>query len=69
MPMKKSREPLKISYADAPFVEEFVNRFGTGFPDLVRNAFGARTYARLQKVKAKYDPQNVFRLNQNILPG
>jgi FAD/FMN-containing dehydrogenase len=38
-------------------------------PDLVRNAFGARTYARLQKVKAKYDPQNVFRLNQNILPG
>ncbi len=37
--------------------------------DMVRNAFGAETYARLQAVKAKYDPQNLFRLNQNIVPG
>lgn len=35
---------------------------------LVRDAFGAETYARLQKVKGKYDPHNLFRMNQNIIP-
>ena len=37
--------------------------------NLVRDAFGAEAYGRLQKVKRKYDPQNLFRMNQNILPG
>lgn len=37
--------------------------------DLVRDAFGAKAYERLQRVKRKYDPQNLFHLNQNILPG
>ena len=37
--------------------------------NLVRDAFGAETYARLQKVKRKYDPENLFRMNQNILPS
>ena len=36
--------------------------------NLVRDAFGADAYGRLQKVKRKYDPQNLFRMNQNILP-
>lgn len=26
-------------------------------------------YERLTKIKSKYDPQNLFRVNQNILPG
>jgi FAD/FMN-containing dehydrogenase len=30
--------------------------------------FGATTYARLQQVKRRYDPENVFRTNQNVLP-
>jgi FAD/FMN-containing dehydrogenase len=37
--------------------------------DLVRDAFGAEAYGRLQKVKRKYDPQNLFRMNQNIVPA
>ena len=37
--------------------------------DLVRNAFGRDTYARLIAIKKKYDPANFFRLNQNIPPN
>ncbi|QIG48116.1 FAD-binding oxidoreductase [Nordella sp. HKS 07] len=36
---------------------------------LVRDAFGHATYARLQEIKRKYDPDNLFRMNQNIIPG
>ena len=36
--------------------------------NLVRDAFGAETYAKLQGIKRTHDPSNVFRLNQNIVP-
>jgi len=47
----------------------YLNFPGHGEGDnLVRDAFGAATYARLQTIKRKYDPHNLFRMNQNILP-
>jgi UDP-N-acetylenolpyruvoylglucosamine reductase len=34
----------------------------------VRQAYGAEKYDRLKVLKRKYDPTNLFRLNQNITP-
>ena len=49
------------------------NRSYLNFPghgedsELTRSTFGSN-YERLTKIKAKYDPTNMFRFNQNISP-
>ena len=35
----------------------------------IRQAYGAARYDRLKALKSQYDPENFFRLNQNIPPG
>jgi len=48
----------------------YVNYIGAGEgPERVRAAFGPDKFERLAGIKRKFDPNNVFRLNQNIPPG
>ena len=37
--------------------------------DRVRDAYGAKKYERLVALKDRYDPANLFRINQNIKPS
>jgi FAD/FMN-containing dehydrogenase len=47
----------------------YLNFIGDEGGGRVREAFGAEKFARLQGIKAVYDPENRFRLNQNIPPA
>ena len=56
--------------ASAPFASggAYVNFMTADEEDRVRAAYGAN-YGRLARVKRQYDPNNVFRVNQNIKPA
>jgi len=45
----------------------YVNFLGDS--DAAEDSYGAEKYAALQALKSKYDPTNLFRLNQNVDPA
>ena len=47
----------------------YVNFLGDEGADRVRQAYGPQKYERLRALKQKYDPENFFRINQNIPPN
>jgi hypothetical protein len=47
----------------------YLNYIGEEGPGRVEAAFGPERYARLRELKATWDPDNLFRHNQNIPPA
>jgi hypothetical protein len=47
----------------------YVNNLGSEGSDRIREAYTPAKWARLVALKNRYDPANVFRLNQNINPA
>jgi len=61
---RETYECMQPFFASARYVN-YLDDDETGDP--VAAAYGAN-YRRLQRIKAKYDPENLFRMNQNIRP-
>jgi hypothetical protein len=65
----KNMEWLRTTWdAAAPFLGRgvYVNNIDRGEgAERVREAYGSATYDRLAALKTRYDPTNLFRLNQN----
>lgn len=47
----------------------YLNFLGDEGQGRVEAAFGPQKYGRLRDLKTKWDPTNLFRLNQNIPPA
>ena len=47
----------------------YINFLSAEGDERVRAAYGEEKFARLRALKDKYDPTNVFHLNQNIPPS
>lgn len=52
---------------DASTGRAYVNFLGDS--ESAQRSYGEETYARLVSLKNDYDPTNLFRLNQNIVPS
>ena len=60
-----------VSKALAPHISEGISlNFATEVgDDALAESFGAKKVERLRALKHRYDPTNVFNMNQNIKPS
>lgn len=68
---KETHETWVANFADAIRQSDngvYINFVGNESESQIRAAYPGKTWDRLRQVKAKYDPTNLFRLNQNIPP-
>ena len=66
------REAWLDEFADAIRQDDhgaYVNFVGDEGADRVRDAYPGPTWERLAELKARYDPTNLFRRNQNMPPA
>ena len=60
----------RVCAATQAFAIGAYHNFGRQFDeDALRTIYGEEKYLRLQTIKARYDPENVFRHNHNIRPA
>ncbi len=58
-----------VTSALGPDAATYVNFTGEANDSLVKASYPSGTYRRLLELKNRYDPTNLFHLNQNIVPG
>jgi len=68
--------PIRVAWVDDLWAAmawgdqaAYVNFLGDEGPERVRAAYPGRHWDRLREIKARYDPANLFRSNQNIPPA
>lgn len=68
--------PIKQAWVDglaAALLQDdrgaYVNFLGDEGEARIRDAYPGATWARLAQAKRRYDPTNLFRLNQNVPPA
>ena len=68
---KEAHEAWVVDFASAVQQSDqgaYVNFLSNADETQIRAAYPGNTWGRLRQVKAKFDPTNLFRLNQNIPP-
>jgi len=60
----------KLSQSTAPFAmgSVYINFMPEDEADRIEQAYG-ENYLRLAEIKRRYDPDNLFRVNQNVRPA
>ena len=69
--MRDASPGLEIFFENTKQFAEgvYVNFLSDEGDERVKDAYSQETWDRLVQLKSKYDPTNLFRMNQNIKPS